>query len=395
MCTHAAGRPRALIIDGLWPDPTRDAGSLEAINLALWLEELGYEVIFTGDTEFYSNSPKMAVLERLGIVSLDSAQASSVEQFIEAAGSSLDLVLLSRVYSGGRHFETVYRSCSGARIIFNPVDLHHIREEREARLRGDRSAIVLAAETRERELYLVRQADATIVLSQFEAAELARDVPGALVSVMPPCRDVVAENPPGFAERSGIGFVGGFGHSPNVDAIQFFLREIWPLANELLPGCRFEIAGNDLPDSIECSLPGGVTYLGQIADLTAWLRGLRLTVAPLRYGAGTKGKIASSLAHGVPAVVTEVAAEGMELRPGGEVAITSDPRAFAYAMQRLYSDADLWTRMSSCCLDFARRTLSGEVGKQRLAGLLETLGLPAEKTRDSADPANPIGILVS
>ena len=112
-----------------------------------------------------------------------------------------------------------------------------------------------------------------------------------------------------------MGFVGSFGHLPNVDAVKFLVGEVWPIALRELPECELTIVGTGLPPGA-LGTTAGVRYLGHVPDLAPWFEGLRATIAPLRYGAGAKGKIVSSLAHGVQCVATEVAVEGMGLAEG-------------------------------------------------------------------------------
>jgi glycosyltransferase involved in cell wall biosynthesis len=125
--------------------------------------------------------------------------------------------------------------------------------------------------------------------------------------------------------------------------------------------------------------PPGVAYLGPLPDLDSWFDGLRLTVAPLRYGAGAKGKVASSIAAGVPCVGTPIAAEGMRLQDGMHIAVCDTPEAFAARICEVHEDPALWARLSSGGHDKARCSLSIEAGEKRLAALLRALGLPAPK----------------
>ncbi|HJQ35761.1 MAG TPA: FkbM family methyltransferase [Thermoanaerobaculia bacterium] len=371
----SASLRRALFVDDRWPEPDRDSGSVDAMNLLTELVRLNY------DTTFFSTVPSRAddyrrQLEQLGVTCLRAGAVDELNTFLETEGNTLDVCILSRVQVGGHFFEQVRRLAGRARVVFNAVDLHHLRDEREARLRGDRVGIVLAAATRERELYLVRQADATIVVSSLELRLLESAVPGARVFELPLLRPV---HPPktGFALRNGVGFIGGFAHLPNVDAVKFFLDNIWPSVQAELPDCRFVIAGPDLPTGLVTALPEGVRYAGHVDDLEAWFEGVRLTVAPLRYGAGAKGKVASSLAHGVPCVATPIAAEGMRLGAGHGVVIGKDPRAFARGVVDLYVDELKWSTLSQAAVSFAEENLGVVAWRSRLVSVLDALDLPS------------------
>ena len=303
---------RVLFIDSDFPDPDRDSGSVDSINYVTWLTSLGYGVHFLSTSYAFDQKLEQPVVNAgAQILRLESEQA--VSEFLAHEGHAFEVFFLTRVYCGGRFFEDCRRSNPNAAVVFNTVDLHHVREKREAKLRQDRRSLLRAATVQERELYISRQSDITIVVSSREQEIINAAAPGAHVAVMPLFRKVPAQID-GFERRRGIGFIGGFMHTPNVDAIKYFLNEVWPIIQKLEPSLPFEIAGMGLPDNLR-SLPVGVSYKGRVDDLEGWLRKLRLTVAPLRYGAGAKGKVASSIANGVPVVGTELAFEGMGLGP--------------------------------------------------------------------------------
>lgn len=230
---------------------------------------------------------------------------------------------------------------------------------------------------RERELYLTRQADATIVVSEQDKSHLEKLVPGAMLYEMPLVRESL-DSVPSFEARSGIGFIGSYAHAPNVDAVRYLVSEIWPLIRAQLPSCQLYLAGGDLPEEICSALPEGVTYLGYVSDLDAWFSCIRVAVAPLRYGAGAKGKVASSLAHGVPCVATPIAAEGMRLLDGAQLRVAADPGAFADAVAELHQSPALWGHYSAGGLNFAKTNLSEDAGLARFASMLLQLGARTE-----------------
>jgi len=118
-----------------------------------------------------------------------------------------------------------------------------------------------------------------------------------------------------------------------------------------------------------------VNALGHMPDVAPWFEGLRLTVAPLRFGAGAKGKVASSLAAGVPCIATSIAAEGMSLSDGAGVLVENDPAAFAARLRDAYTDKALWNRLSAGGLAYAAETLSPSRWQDRLDALLRQIGL--------------------
>lgn len=178
---------------------------------------------------------------------------------------------------------------------------------------------------------------------------------------------------PDFEDRRGVGFIGGFEHVPNIDAIRHLLEDVWPHVVNKLPDITLQIVGFGLPDEIIMNAPCGVSYLGPLDNIEQWFDSLRLTVAPLRYGAGAKGKVASSLASGVPCVGTTIAAEGMNLVSGLHIEVGQTPEDFARAIVCVHEDRKLWEHLSSHGHAKAEECFSIESGERRLRNLLQEL----------------------
>ena len=377
--------PVALVIDDHWPRPDRDSGSVDIVNLIDALLALNLHVIFAADREFSALTPYGEALAGKGVLCLQAANTPSILHFIEHEGNTIDLCVLARAYCGGRFLEAVQRNCMHARIVFDTIDLHFIRLEREARLNNSAEQLTIASEVREREEQIIRMADATIVVSSAERLMLTERLPDAYVVEMPLARPIHHPRTP-FADRTGIGFVGGFAHAPNVDALKYFLAEIWPLVLRCLPDCEFSIVGADLPPELLQGAPGTVRYEGHVQDLEGWFDSIRLSIAPLRFGAGAKGKVASSLAAGVPAVVTSVAAEGMALLDGEYIMIGDTPAIFASHIYDIYTSPVLWARLSAAGSEYAVRHLSIAGWRERLRQMLYVLGvLPSCESTETPD----------
>ncbi|RZA18576.1 MAG: glycosyltransferase, partial [Lysobacteraceae bacterium] len=164
--------------------------------------------------------------------------------------------------------------------------------------------------------------------------------------------------------REGLLFVGGFRHPPNVDAVLWFVREVFPRIRSLRPGMQFHCIGGDVPAEIRnLSRLDGVHLHGHVPDLQPWLDGCRISVAPLRYGAGVKGKVNQAMAHGLPVVATSPAVEGMHLLDGQDVLVADDAAAYADAVLRLDGDEALWNRITANGRDNVARHFSPEAAR--------------------------------
>jgi Glycosyl transferases group 1 len=380
--------PMALVIDYRWPQPDRDSGSIDVMRMVSALLDLGFRVVFSANSDYPDASADRARLARHGVRCLPAG--AEIERFLCQEGGTLDLCVLTRVFGGGAYLEAVSRYCPTVPIVFNMVDLHFLRAEREAQLRGDQKGLALSKRTRMREELVASRADATIVVSDHESALLAAALPEAYIVQLPLAREI---NRPqaGFAARRGIGFIGGFAHAPNVDALRYFFAEIWPLVLREMPECEFEIVGAALPTELLMGVPGRLRYLGHVPDIGPWFESIRVTIAPLRFGAGAKGKIASSLAAGVPCVATAVGVEGMALTHGVNVLTADDPAAFAAHVRDACTNPALWQKLSDSAIEYATAELSIGAWTRRLRETLWTIGAIADES--ATDPLSARAVI--
>ncbi len=187
----APGRGLALVIDDAWPQPDRDAGSVEIVNLAVALRRLGFDTILAAAKQHDGAQPARDRLVAQGLRCLRPDDAASVEDFIERRGGGVDLCVLCRVFCGGQFLELAQRRCGRARLVFDAIDLNFLREERRAQLTGDAELLAMLPALRQREQHVIRSCDATLVVSEAERALLADTMPDCLVVEMPlsaPCR---------------------------------------------------------------------------------------------------------------------------------------------------------------------------------------------------------------
>jgi putative sugar O-methyltransferase len=367
---------RALYIDADTPAPDRNSGSMDALNLIKILDSMGFRVTFVPESNFAHRDRYTDDLQKIGVRALFSPLCSSVEQALAEAPEPFDLVVLCRGWIAERYVDVVRRLAPKAKIAFNTVDLHFLREQREAELNNDAAALAAAEGTKRTELSMIAACDATIVLSTFERDMLAREGRTGNVHVLPLLRAVPERlEAPGPENRRDVMFVGTYQHPPNEDAAVYFAREIWPLVRPRLPGANFLIVGSSMTPTVAALASDDVKVLGFVPDLDPLLHSARVSVAPLRFGAGLKGKVGTALQAGLPTVASDVAAEGMGLVDGREVLIASDPAAIADAVVRLYQDDDLWRLLAAEGFAFVRREFSIEANAPRVAALLADVGL--------------------
>lgn len=381
--------PTVLYVDADTPMPDRNAGSIETMNLMRSLQDFGFRVIFVPESNFHHHGKYTDRLLELGITALYSYHYTDMRDVLERLGPELQLVILCRWSIASKYLNLVRELAPLARVVFNTIDLNFLRELRAAELSGDRTALTAAHRMRLSELATIAASDATIVLSHAEREMMTQALPGARIHTLPMVRDVPERlDVPGFAERRDMVFVGTYQHPPNEDAVVYFVSEIWPLISARLPGARFLIAGSSLTPTVQALAGNGVEVLGFVDELDTLLARCRLTVAPVRFGAGLKGKLISAFLAGVPSVATPIAAEGFGLTDGTELLIADTPEAFAKAVIRLYEDRTLWEHISQAGFDFMRRECTIEANMPRIRCLLDSIGVGSFQTESRAVEAD-------
>ncbi|MBI4204743.1 MAG: PIG-L family deacetylase [Betaproteobacteria bacterium] len=369
---NAAGR-RVLILDLHTPTPDMDSGSVDAYFQMKILGELGYRVTFAPVTELVYRSRYTADLQRIGVECLYAPYTASVVDHLREQGRRYDFVMLNRLAAAEEFIDYVQYECRGARIVFNTVDLHFLREQRRGELTGQRAMARQARDTRRRELRVMQKAAATLVISEAEAALLRQEAPEVRTFHLPLIMHIPDRADTPFGERKDLFFIGGYRHLPNVDAVLHFVADVWPRVRTRLPGVRFHIIGSDPPPEILALAGSDIVVEGFVPDAAPFFNGCRLSVAPLRYGAGLKGKVGRSLGYGCPVVLTPLAAEGMNLTDGRDALIAESGERFADAVVRLYENESLWNTLAREGLQFFDAHFSLEVGKTTLAAIFEAL----------------------
>ena len=347
-----ASSGRALFVDEAVPDPNRDAGSSALLSHMRALQRRGMAVSFVPGwwPEIGIEPAGAEALAATGVTLHLPPWAGSVEEVLRAAGDTLDLVYLHRLSVMRKYAALVRRWCPSARLIYSVADLHWLRAVRQAEIAG---VAVDGVGLRARESLAAADADAVITHSPFEAALLAEDLPTTRVYTVVWDAEPVPTTVD-FADRAGVGFIGSYGHPPNLDAALFLLDAVMPMVWEQDPSIPLLLAGSDLPAMLRERADERVQILGALPALgELWAR-LRVSVAPLRFGAGLKGKVLDSLAAGIPCAASPVAAEGFDFGPPLDALVATTPAAMAQLIVRLHRDAAFNAEMAAAGLALVR-----------------------------------------
>ncbi|MNC18278.1 hypothetical protein D3C75_661750 [compost metagenome] len=334
----------------------------------LLFREMGLRVVFAG-YDFTRYEPYTYNLEKNGIEVI----SGSIDEFagwLVKNGPSIDYAYINRPHVGEQFMDAV-RSMTPAKIIYNSVDFGFLREERRGELEGNPLALSHAAQLKEKEMALFAKSDVVYTFSEYEKALLEAELPGIRVVAVPllfggfPYPSGLQAPLP---ERSVITFIGGFNHSPNVDGILWFVREIWPLICQELPDALFVIMGSNPPPQILELNGNGIWVAGNVPDdVLEWFYSrTRVVVAPLRYGAGVKGKIIEAVERGIPVVTTSMGAEGIK-EADTFLRVADFKEEFALSVTELYRNDGLWQHMRDRQTNYAGRYLTTDYAMSVLA----------------------------
>jgi len=353
---------RALVVDETVPVVKRDAGSNAILSHMQSLQRAGYEVSFAPAD---GNDDATAALKNAGIRCCSRPWYGSVEDVLVRQRGTFDLVYLHRAGVAANYAALVRHLQPTARLVYSVADLHFLRLARQAVIE-DRPELKRRSRSLQRiEFMAAWYADAVVTHSQAEAALLARLIPAEKLHVVP---WVVLPRPTSvpFKQRRGVAFIGNYAHKPNVDAARWLIEEIVPALARLGSDLPCLLVGSSLPASLRDLAQGQVEIVGQVEDLSEVFGRVRVTVAPLSYGAGIKGKVLDSLAGGVPCVCTPIAAEGLDLPPVLRSLVASSAADIAARIIALHDDEVLNRTCSTAGLEYMAEFASEQAVDTRL-----------------------------
>jgi hypothetical protein len=367
------GRPRLLWVDLKPPTPRHDTASLRTVQLLAALARLGWAVDFAA--MFPAPQPAdPGDLEACGARPLPCADEAAILDHVARHGSAYRAAVLSFTRVAQRLLEPLRAAAPGCFIVFDTVDLGHVREFRQAKTTGNAVILRRALQTKALELRLAAAADLTLVVTPVEQETLAAAAPAARVAVLAMAAEPGPPPPPFAARSDDLLFLGQYQWAPNADAARFLIGEILPLVRARHPAAGALLVGADPDPGLAALASAHARFTGHVPDLAPVLGGARAMLAPLRFGAGLKGKLLTGLAHGLPIVASAVAAEGTGLVPEADYLPAESAAAFAAASLRLIGDADLWARLSAAGRRAAERFSLPALDRQ-IAALLPSTAL--------------------
>ena len=338
----------ALILGKVWPEPSSSAAGYRLLQLIDMVKNAGYTVVFSSVAVKSEYSVDLAAL---GISEIHiEMNSDSFDDFVRQLNPYV--VLFDRFMTEEQFGWRVAEQCPNALRVLDTEDLHFLRESRKTALQnGERwTASHLYNDATMRELASMYRCDLNIIISDYEIELLTTKLqfPRKLLFYLPFLVDDNALPKPQswrtYTDRAHFVSIGNFWHAPNWDSVLFLKKEVWPLIRAQLPKAELHIYGAYASQKVWQlhNQAEGFMIKGRADDALKTISSYRVLLAPLRFGAGLKGKFLDAMLTGTPSVSTEIGAEGMaeiDAWPGG---ISKDPSQLAKLASDLYENSEDW-----------------------------------------------------
>ena len=352
---------RLVYLSAVWPEPTSSAAGTRVLEILQCFREAGWELHLAATAQQNENS---APLQEMGI---SCAELHLNDSRFDAYISELqpDVIIFDRFMLEEQFAMRAAEQCPQALRVLDTSDLHFLRRARQRAFHSG-AALDLHSEDLLRELAAIHRCDLTLIISAYELALLKdafRIVPD-IVHYCPFMIPAVTTDHKPYAQRQHFMHIGNFLHKPNADAVLWLKKEIWPLIRAQLPEAECHVYGPYATDQQQAWHDPGKGFLlkGRCPDALACLEDYRINLAPLRYGAGLKGKIIDAWRVGTPTVTTAIGAEGMfSLDDLPQSAQEIADQAVAW-----YQQQDLWQAQQALGYTHAEQFLASEHGPQLL-----------------------------
>ena len=330
-----------LFIDIKIPRYDEDAGSKTIFQFLKLFVNIGFNVTFIGN-DFIHTEPYTSVLHELGIEILsDDYYKNNWKFWLRDNSKNFDIAFLSRPEIFRKYFKIIKKH-TAAKIIYYGHDLHYLRDQREYMLTKDIRKLRSSKILKKIELSIMKNADVVYYPSSKEIEIIKEIDPSINCKTIP--MNIYPKNilKDYNKTKKDLIFVGGFIHSPNVDAVLWFVNNIFPYIIKEIPDIILNIIGSNVPDQIKTLENNNIKILGYVDDntLDEYYNKCRICIAPLRYGAGVKGKIIEAMYKQIPVITTTIGAEGL---PDIEdcLIIEDDPKEYANKLINMYKNNDV------------------------------------------------------
>ncbi len=339
---------QVLIIGKVWPEPNSSAAGSRTLQLIELFKTQGWKIAFAcaaRESEYCSD------IEALGVTKYAiELNNNSFDEFVKSLNPTL--VIFDRFTLEEQFGWRVAEACPDALRVLDTIDLHCLRDARHRAIKEKREFVLsdLISDVAKRELASIYRSDVSLMISNYEMELLQNyfKVDGKLLHYTPFLLNPISEeeqfNWTKFSEREHFISIGNFLHEPNWDSVLFLKHDIWPLIRKQLPKAELHIYGAYPSHKVFQlhNLKEGFIIKGRAEDAEMVMKNARVCLAPLRFGAGMKGKLIDSMLYGTPNVATSIGAEAMHENLDWNGKIENTPQSIANAAIELYANELLW-----------------------------------------------------
>jgi len=338
---RSGNKKTLLMVDRYVPHFDKDAGSRAALHFLKLFISFGFNVKFIGD-DFCKHEPYTATLEQMGIeVLYGNYYFKNWKTWLRTNGQYIDFVVLSRPYISIKYIDVV-RKYTQAKVFYYGHDLHFLRDSREYALTNAKEKLKSSEKWKKLEISIMEKSDVVYYFSAIEV-DIIKEINSSInCKIVPlnifPSTSLQVYN----SDRKDLIFVGGFSHSPNIDAVVWFANNIMPIVRKAIPGVVLNVIGSDVPDEIKKLEREDIKILGYLDDniLDEYYKNCKICIIPLRYGAGVKGKLLEAMYKQIPVITTTIGAEGLPNIT--ECLLMEDnPNKFAETLVSMYNNNEL------------------------------------------------------
>ena len=372
-----------LILGFVWPEPKSSAAGSRMMQLIELFTADGYEITFA------STAQNLEFSEDLKAMGIDTAAILlndvSFDVFVKNLNPSI--VLFDRFMVEEQFGWRVAEQCPDAMKVLDTEDLHSLRQARQKAVKEGREFNLddLYSDVAKRELASILRCDLSLMVSTFEIDLLQSQfsISSNLLYYLPLFAEAIP-TPLLFEERKDLVFIGNFLHEPNWDAVQYLSKVIWPLLQPQLPSVKMLVYGAYPTQKVlELHRPKNNFYImGRAASALEVIGTARLLVAPIRFGAGIKGKLIEAMQCGTPSVTTTIGAEAMHGGLEWNGCISDDPIAFANAVVALYQDKSLWEQSQANGYELLKQHYTLELYQEDFLLHISNVKLELQKHRN-------------
>lgn len=397
ICYEPMHKKRLLIIGLVWPEPSSTAAGNRMLQLVHFFLEQGYDITFASTA---SETTLSLGLEELGVqTAFIRLNHDSFDDFIRELNP--EIVLFDRFLTEEQFGWRTAQFAPNALRILDTEDLHSLRHTRHEAFKADKpfsTDLWLQNDMTKRETASIYRCDLSLIISSYEmqlltnSIKMDKDILVHLPFLLDKIDVNITKTWKPFEQRKNIVCIGNGKHAPNIDAIVWLKKRIWPSLRKRLPKAELHVYGAYFPEHIQQmhNEKEGFLIKGWASDLQSVFQNAHLNLAPLRFGAGIKGKLIDAMKSGTPSITTSIGAEGMHDSLDWSGRIADSANDFVEATVTMYNDDTQWKQAQQNGV----RIINGLYNKEALGERLKSIIESAQQNLEQHRARNFIGSML-